>query len=293
MYSREAAQRNTTMVKTVLLLLVVLGIGRSSGHLTPRDSPPSYRNWPCPNPDAISPCICTTDADHNLDMDCSAVISNDQLENVFQAPFPYLDFRFLTITPTVPSYYLDIIRSGVFGLVTFQHVYITGTYIEKIEEAAFVNSRERLLTLDVNNNRIEDFPFGTVPQYIYLWYLNLAGNDLPVLPDLVSDSVRELHLERNLGLSVSETTFVQVRLLEMLYLQDMSLGNIPPNVFSQLNVIRTINLDNNNYAGQLEQDTLNVPLDSLEVLHLRGNAITNIHPASITGKLYRYDFDFC
>ncbi|XP_071532408.1 oplophorus-luciferin 2-monooxygenase non-catalytic subunit-like [Panulirus ornatus] len=274
------------MLKSLLLLVALVSGSRCSP--ASDNSPKEHRsNWPCPVDVEIRPCVCTTDADFNLYMDCSDVTSVDQLATVFSQDLPFPDFRTLTIIPASPFSPLDALPAGVFGIATFQHVVISGTYISTVEEETFVNSHETLLSLDLSNNQLSSFPFETIPLFTHLWKFTLANNYLIDLagefPDIVSNSIRTLSLAGNRGLTLTETTFSQLKILEELYLQDMGMSTIPSNVFSQLNHVHTLDLSSNDFSGELIENFINPPVHTLRTINLRNNKIRGIHPTAITG----------
>ncbi|XP_071532410.1 oplophorus-luciferin 2-monooxygenase non-catalytic subunit-like [Panulirus ornatus] len=279
------------MLKSLLLLVALVSGSRCSP--ASDNSPKEHRsNWPCPVDVEIRPCVCTTDADFNLYMDCSEVTSADQLATVFSQDFPFPDFQILTIIQLSPFSPLDALPAGVFGIATFQHVVISGTYISTVEEETFSNSHETLLTLDLSNNQLSSFPFESIPLFTHLWKFTLANNYLIDFPNIVSDSIRSLSLAQNTGLSLTETAFNQVRLLEELYLEEMQLGSVPPNMLSHLNHIHTVELSYNGLTGELIENLINPPVRSLRKLHLHNNQIRGIHPLAIVGLDRTATIDF-
>lgn len=238
---------------------------------------------PCPSAIAIAPCKCIQQADGKLDMDCSDVENEQQLQDAFQATFPFTAFNTFTIAPSVPSPFFLILPHGVFGDVSFEYVYINNTYLEKVEEEAFTASRDTLLSLNLVGNRIQSFPFETLPIYTVLHYLDLTENMLPYLPDILSDSLRFITLTGNMGLSFDQDTFPGAKNTLELNLNHMQLSYIPPNVFSQLNYIEHIDLSRNHLSGQLESGFMAVSLDSLQNLELQDNQITDIADGAISG----------
>lgn len=256
----------------------------SDGDLAFTGSPQPHI-WPCPDVIDIIPCVCTTDDQFNMYMDCSYVNSEDQLAEIFQKNMPFTDFKFFNITKTDPLPGFNRLPAGVFGSATFQHILITGTHILTIEEGALANSHETLLILELQNNGLTTFPFETLPLFTQLWHFNLAYNNIQTLPDIVSGSMRVLSLTGNLGISLTRSTFNQARMLEYLNLEDMLLRDIPPNVFSRLENIHTLKLSKNGFSSTLIDHFINNPLNTLEFLDLHNNQIVDIHHRAIRGEL--------
>lgn len=257
------------------VLLLLLGAGAALA---------SPKAFPCPETLAIYPCTCSVGSSGEPDMDCSGVLSNAELQSAFQASFPYKLFDNLIIQPAIGNPGLTDIKSYVFGEVSFKHVTISNTYIRTIEEEAFTPSHDTLIKLDVSNNEIGTFPYETMGLYIHLRILNLSNNRLSSLPNLESPSLLSLDLSQNVGLTLTEDTFVGLVELEALYLSQMGIASPPPNLFSTLTFIKILDLSDNDLTGLLEQGVIRVPLDSLEELMLNDNAITQIHSSAITGK---------
>ena len=90
-------------------------------------------NWPstgssnCPEPEDIHPCMCSTTSP-DLYMNCSADISSERLNEIFQAAeFPVKEFyRFDIEGGNLTS--LDVDFNGV----SFEYFYIAGSPIETI-----------------------------------------------------------------------------------------------------------------------------------------------------------------
>ncbi|XP_071532411.1 oplophorus-luciferin 2-monooxygenase non-catalytic subunit-like [Panulirus ornatus] len=286
--ARSSTLRKKRMLKSLLLLVALVSGSRCFP--ASDNSPKEHRsNWPCPVDTAIAPCVCTIDEDENMFLDCSEVSDEQTLAKIFtqDSSFPFLKFTYLTISPSLPSRELDALPAGVFGAVRFENVLINGTFIETIEAETFRNSRETLMTLDLSNNLISVFPFETIPSFVYLRALSLANNNLAdmvgELPDIVSDSLRIFTLAGNSGLSLTPSTFSQMKIVEELHLQNMRLESIPPNVFSRLDHIHTIDLSYNDFFGELIQNFTNPPSHRLRMIHLDNNKLFSIHPMAITG----------
>ncbi|KAK4305053.1 hypothetical protein Pmani_023043 [Petrolisthes manimaculis] len=272
--------------KCVLLLLVVVVVAPlllKGGVLATPTKSFNKANGLCPSTLDIAPCQCIEQADGKLDMDCSEVTNTEQLQTAFQATFPFTAFNSFTLTPTIPSPNLIVLPHGVFGDISFQYIYISGTDLEIVEEEAFTASKTTLVSLSITQNRVQSFPFETLPIYTGLHILDLTENMLPYLPDIVSSPLRYLTLTGNIGLSFDTDTFPGANNIIEINLNHMQISSLQSNLFSQLNYIEHIDLSRNHLSGQLQSGFMVVPIDSLKVLDLNDNQITDIADGAISG----------
>lgn len=255
---------------------------------------PQPKEWPCPVDTDLLPCVCSTDVDLNLYLDCSDVTSNTQLQEVFaRTIFPFSDFKRLTINPVEPQNQLTAILGGTFGLVTFENVVISHTLIDTIEEEAFAYSHPTLGSLDVSDNNLVDFPFETLYLFQVLRELRMANNRLGTLPDIESETLVQLDLSGNLGLTLTPLTFAGITHVEEIRLLDMGLtvdtgdvnSDIPKDVFASNQYLTLLDLSGNLLSGTLIESFINTPSATLDLVGLNGNKIVNIHPMAITGDL--------
>lgn len=250
---------------------------------------------PCPEANAIYPCICTveeTETSIHLNLDCSDVISDLVLESVFQASFPFTAFWSLTIEPEVAHPALTTLNQYVFGEVTFVHVNIDNTRINTVHEEAFSASHTTLTSFTLTNSRLNEFPFETMAAFTHLRNLSLSSNLFPSLPNLESNSLEMLDLSYNTALTFGADTLTGCPQLRNVYLNNMNIPYFPPNVFSTLNELNLVDLSHNVLAGKLEQGILRVPLDSVEEVKLNNNHITGIEGTAITGVHRTTTVDF-
>lgn len=185
------------LLSTVCLSLVLAGgmaSSSSTGGLHDREAPHSTA-VSCPVEDDIQPCVCTTTPDgSSLDMDCSEVIDETQLEEVFMANFPNSSFRMLTI---YQNKNLKVLRDGAFGNISFEEIRISDGVLTEVQEEALSGSASRALTLVFNMNNITTFPFTTLINFPRLLSLDLRANNLQGFPLIISGSLQVLYLSLN------------------------------------------------------------------------------------------------
>ncbi|KAK3894595.1 hypothetical protein Pcinc_001643 [Petrolisthes cinctipes] len=272
---------------TTLLLVTLLGFEVKAAITQPQP-----REWPCPVAADLDPCVCTTDADLNLYLDCSDITSTSQLQDVFtRTIFPFSDFMDLTINPAESHNEFTKILAGTFGLVTFQNILISNTLIDTIEEEALVYSHSTLGNLEVSNNNLQEFPFETLYLFEVLRELRMANNKLNSLPDIQSETLILLDLSGNLGLTLTPLTFGGATHIEEIWLREMGLtvdtGNaitdVPKDVFANNLYLSYLDLSGNEFSFTIIESFINPPTSTLDFVGLNGNDIVNVHPLSITG----------
>lgn len=190
----------------------------------------------CPEPQDIFPCICSNTSLSSMKMDCSEVLNEDVLMQVFSAFFPVTEFNELVIAD---NDYLSILPNGVFGDVSFRIVSIHGGVLEVIEEAALSSSFSTAERLMFYRNTISSFPFHVLSSFTNLKTLSLADNSLQELPDLSSATLEHLYLDNNPLGQVAATTFANTPALSVIYLQETGLREIVPGMLFPLEYIAT------------------------------------------------------
>lgn len=179
----------------------------------------------CPEPQDILPCICTNASLSSMKMDCSNVLDEFELMNVFSAFFPVTEFNELVIANNDD---LITLPNGVFKNVSFRIISIHGGALEVIEEAALTSSFTTAQNLMLYQNEISTFPFHILSSFTDLKTLTLADNNLQELPDLSSATLEHLYLDNNPLKQVAATTFANTPALSVIYLQETGLREIVP-----------------------------------------------------------------
>lgn len=250
----------------------------------PRDKP-APRDWPCPSAVDIDPCSCESDQYFNLIMDCSNVIDEMELYRVFEATFPFNDVLELTINqdPLDPHRNIKMLQENVFGPVTFERIHITGTKMAEVHEEALVKSHETLNYLNLANNQLKEFPFETLVSFKKLDTLLFDNNNFTTLYAIESDSLKILSVSGNHQLLFDVDVFTKAPALTAIYMANIDLDELPPNLFMTLEGIKTISLEEN-YLKTLPELAFNPVRNTITQLVLNGNLLNGIYHDSIDGK---------
>ena len=165
--------------------------------IAPQASPvigPQSRVFPCPEAADIAPCVCTVDVNSSLNMDCSAITSNEDLNTVFLSDFPVPTFKDFMIGNNT---YFTELQSNCFGNVTFQRIIILDTNINYVSPNALENSAGTLNYIYIRGGSLTDstFPFNSIFQYTNLdsLYINTQAQ-LNWVPAMTSNILTNLGL---------------------------------------------------------------------------------------------------
>lgn len=200
-------------VFAVMLLLLPLC---ATGH--------TARNIPCPNTADIAPCVCTVMQDNSIEMDCSDVSNEDELERVFRAEFPFPAFKRLVIYENSD---LAVLWEGVLGITNYEEIIITKGVLQAVDDGAFSGSYSTLKQLDLTSNWISYFPFHESGSFRHLETLILDNNKLRIFPGISSITVSNLSLAFNPLDDISTTVLQQLPNLVELNLQGCELDSSP------------------------------------------------------------------
>ena len=239
----------------------------------------------CPFHMDIAPCLCTEiGLNPDLDMDCSHVLDIDQLMRVFEADFPSTNYRRLSMTGTpgdpIPLSYLP---DGVFGRITFQEIVIQYTQIYRVDDHAFIGSKDTLQMLTLSHNEQTTFPSTILPLFSHLRELDLSYNHLVFIPDLRSSSLRFLTLTNNTQLSFSDQVFAEIDQIVDLNIGHCNMETIPPGMFSNMKNLSTVYLEYNKLT-HLDAASLHFTSEVIEEIILSGNQISVAEPNFFSGK---------
>lgn len=202
-----------------LLALLALALGTVAVSVAEEKAKDAdLRSPTCPDPQDISPCVCTVDVQHNMDIDCSQVESEDQLAQVFSSNIPFPKFNKLVIEGNP---HLTVLRNGDLGPASFQIIEMTSGVLEEVQDGALSMSYSTATRIDLQVNRLSKFPFHEIPSFTALTTLWLNLNSLSEFPLITSDSLTDI------GLSVN------------------FFGDIPLNGFQGVKNVNTIGVANN------------------------------------------------
>ena len=159
--------------------------------------------FPCPNASAIAPCVCSTDLEGRLYLDCSRITSNQELEGVFLNFFPVKEFHEFKI---VSNDFITELGDDVFQDVSFEHIYIQYTNINSVSQSALTSSETRLdwVLISYGNLTQDTFPLDSLWKYTNMTTLFLEHQaGITSVPLMTSDTLPEISFY---GCSISTIT---------------------------------------------------------------------------------------
>ena len=146
----------------------------------------------CPLAEDIAPCVCWDYGSLDLEMDCTFVTSEQELEQAFMADFPITRFGLFYMEDNPYIKNLGNILNGV----SFRAIEIYNTPLEFISEYFLMDSFTSLSNILIVNTSLttDNFPFLTLGNYQRLTSMILDQNDISWTPVLHSDSLTLLML---------------------------------------------------------------------------------------------------
>lgn len=210
----------------VLLLLLVSWCG-AEGHAVnvTRKEP---RELPCPESLDILPCVCTVNPDYSMDMDCSTVESEQQLSQIFNQHFDFVNFHMLTIEF---NYNLNVLREGALGECTFEEIEMHYTSLATVESGALAKSFATARRLTFYSSYISYFPFEEIQSFEHLQQLDLSYNNIFGFPYVRSPTLEYLYLSGNPITDLPTTAFSGTTSLRAIGLGSAQLTRIFPGMF--------------------------------------------------------------
>ncbi|MPC38624.1 Oplophorus-luciferin 2-monooxygenase non-catalytic subunit [Portunus trituberculatus] len=259
-------------------VLAIAAVGLASRVPHPAELTGITPGWPCPIQTQIAPCICSMDTGYNLLMDCSLARSEEQLEKIFSSIFPFKDFYELKIehNPDDTDNVIDKITANTFADISFERIIITGTRLQDIIDEAFADSHKTLRHLDLSFNTLHTFPFESLALYEQLHTFIIDNNQFPDLFDLESLSLEIFSASRNHNMKMnSPHPFRGAPSLRELYLSEIGLTTLRTRLFNNLTKLEVVDFSNN-HLTRLEQETINVTVNTLRHVSFDDNDIFNI-----------------
>lgn len=180
----------------------------------------------CPSEQDISPCFCLYDSiSDQMDLDCSAVLDEAQLSQVFAASFPSTTFRAFRVQNNTG---LTVLEAGVFQDVSFQEIRVEFSALEAFREGALDSSFATATTLKLTDNQIFTFPFSQIESFQVLQDLSMTNNDLHFLQIMKSDTLKTLRLAHNPLSSVTGDTVQNLTAVEIIDLSSTLAAEVFP-----------------------------------------------------------------
>lgn len=274
-----------------LLLLFAATLTQSSQGLTPEESVAAPKSdFPCPEAADIAPCVCS-EVGQELNLDCSNVIDDTQLQTVFKANFPFYNFTQLTIAANSGDPRINIVNliENTFQNISFSSIRISHTALTSIYPTVFDKSAPRLESLVVTDNFLTIFPFDVVDYAPFLTYLTVYRNNIIHMPEISSTSLTYLEIAYNPGLQYTDYALYNLPNLEYFLASEIELSHVGEDAFLYNTKLKHVDLSYNKletlYAGSLNFAS------PIEELILSNNTIRTVEAGAIDG-LYQKPPDF-
>ncbi|XP_042859952.1 oplophorus-luciferin 2-monooxygenase non-catalytic subunit-like [Penaeus japonicus] len=265
----------------VLALLALAIVSCDSKRAAKKDA--DLRVLPCPDPQDISPCICTVDAQHNMDIDCSQVQSEDQLARVFSSNIPFTHFRRLDI---LQNQHLQVLRKGALGPASFELITISDGVLEEVQEEALSQSYSTVTHLNLQVNNVSYFPFHELPLFTSLVSLRMHRNSLRNFPSLSSATLQEVVLNENMFDYIPLDGFQGVKNLYSISVSYNNVNTLISGTYTDLPHLHYLHLDNNQLtdivAGTIEfSGKGNLYLQNNDIKSIAVNGIKGVNAGHI------------
>ncbi|CAL4114554.1 unnamed protein product [Meganyctiphanes norvegica] len=201
---------------------------------------------PCPVSEDISPCVCIYNSHYGyIDMDCSEVLTGDELRMIFSSYFPVPEFRKFS-TEDSP---LEVLEDGVFGEVTFSIISLTSGALKEVQIGALDGMIDTLRELYLINIPLINFPFDTVASFTKLdtFRLDLADNKTlsSGFPNLTNSNLHLLWLEDCEFEVLPEDAFQDLPMIGNIILESDLISTIPSGIFCNLHHLGVVNIHGN------------------------------------------------
>ncbi|CAG0890031.1 unnamed protein product [Darwinula stevensoni] len=234
----------------------------------------------CPDPDDILPCICIPIASlGSAEVECDDATSSDDIYFAFNdATWPVKN---LTKFSLMYNDDVRVLPGGVFGDTTFDTINLAVTSVSRVDPAALLASKDRLLSLVIDGSPLREFPWEILPQLANLKKLDLRDIGLTTLPLLQSDSLEEFSVSSNeidhleAGWSLPN--------LRRLYLSSNPIRDVPAGFLSDFVKLEIFSCADCDLGPTLSTKSLEFHSESMQDIHLSWNSFSNMEVDAITG----------
>ncbi|XP_064101747.1 oplophorus-luciferin 2-monooxygenase non-catalytic subunit-like [Macrobrachium nipponense] len=196
-------------------------------------------------------------------LDCSNVTSERELRSIFQRDFPTNYFSKFLMDGNM---YVSTLSEGTFGEKSFREVVITNGVLGRVEPKALLGSVLSLQEIDLESNYLTYFPAEEIPLYTNLESLNLRGNKLTSLANILSQTLMDVKLDGNPMGHVPVDFLQDVPELQIFSCSSCGLTEIQTGTFTRGPQLRFVDLGYNELTFLPEGAFNLAPFDSMLVL---------------------------
>ncbi|CAG0896128.1 unnamed protein product [Darwinula stevensoni] len=155
---------------------------------------PTTGQYPCPNPEDISPCACSALED-KVYVSCFNTTSSDDIFSAFNNAF----WPVTNLTGFHLGHNFDVheISERMFGDISFEGIGTDWCGVVSVRPSALMPSKDRLEYISMNRGVLEQFPWDYMQHFTKLVAIDFKYNWLTVLPPVQSTSLERLVLAGN------------------------------------------------------------------------------------------------
>ncbi|CAG0891884.1 unnamed protein product [Darwinula stevensoni] len=255
--------------------LVVLALPFCLHSASSRES----RTFPCPEHDAILPCVCNHEAAiDEVHVDCSEATTSTQILTAFHEGF----WPFDNLTEFRLKGYRKVseIPEEIFGYVSFRRIFVETTDVVFVDQSAFLSCRDDLAHLSFWYGHLERFPWQSLPQFVSLAILNLEFNEITAIDSFESPSLVTLRVSNNRIATLK--TGISAPNLNALIMNNNPISTIPSRFFEGMENLEEFQCQWCNLGPAISDGSMEFRSQTLKSVYLRNNIISSFEPGGIS-----------
>ncbi|XP_064103082.1 oplophorus-luciferin 2-monooxygenase non-catalytic subunit-like [Macrobrachium nipponense] len=183
--------------------------------------------------------------------------------------------------------YVSTLSEGTFGEKRFREVVITNGVLGRVEPKALLGSVLSLQEIDLESNYLTYFPAEEIPLYTNLESLNLRGNKLTSLANILSQTLMDVKLDGNPMGHVPVDFLQDVPELQIFSCSSCGLTEIQTGTFTRGPQLRFVDLGYNELTFLPEGAFDLAPFDSMLVLS--DNKLSSVAKGAINGVTFELE----
>ncbi|CAG0898476.1 unnamed protein product, partial [Darwinula stevensoni] len=232
----------------------------------------------CP-PEDIWPCTCVRDSYTQINVYCKNASSGEEIASALKKaswPFMPLWAFYLHGNKAVKE-----LPEGVFGNISFQHIHMDDTGLERIHPSAILSSKNHLERLVVwNSPSFTEFPFHVLPVLRRLKDLLLFRCSLTSVPAVKNPSLIELTFQFNRISRIEEHGW-DTPYLRKFIISDNILTEFPHSIIKSLERLEEFHCGACHLGPTLTAGKLEFQSKYLKLVRLWENSLTRFEPEAI------------